>query len=136
MENGNQDTVLALNVQLIPLTKKNDEMILEAVFGLGELLVQGEITPTRYIIDKRTENVKSIEKHPQEEIYTFAENIMKKVTLPDRLKNKLPLTHQQIDMLLTYAEKIEKHFKKPQDIEWAIEKGKIFILQSRPITGK
>ena len=53
------------------------------------------------------------------------------------LKNKQvkqKLTDQQIIQLAEVCQNIEKHYKKPQDIEWALEKGKFYIVQSRPIT--
>lgn len=95
-----------------PINKSHDEMILEACFGLGEKLVSGEITPDTFILDKNKETIK-------EEYLNF---------------EKKTLNEKEIKELIALAKKIEKQYKKPMDIEWAIEKGKAYILQARPIT--
>lgn len=95
-----------------PINKSHDEMIIEACFGLGEKLVSGEITPDTFIIDKNKETVK-------EEYLNF---------------DKKTLSEKEMKELIHLAKKIEAHYKKPMDIEWAIEKGKPYILQARPIT--
>ncbi len=95
-----------------PINKAENEMILEACFGLGEKLVSGEITPDTFIIDKTTETVK-------EEFLNF---------------NTKTLSEKEIKEICTLGKKIEQHYKKPMDIEWAIEKRSVYILQARPIT--
>ena len=47
---------------------------------------------------------------------------------------KRVLSDQEIEKLVSIGELIEEHYGKPQDVEWAIEKDKIFIVQSRPVT--
>jgi phosphoenolpyruvate synthase/pyruvate phosphate dikinase len=59
---------------------------------------------------------------------------IKETVVPEVERKKQKITDAQIIKLATICDKIEKHYKKPQDIEWAIEKGKIYIVQSRPIT--
>lgn len=95
-----------------PINKSKEEMILEACFGLGEKLVSGEITPDTFIIDKTAETIK-------EEFLNF---------------DTKTLSEKEIKEICTLGKKIEQHYKKPMDIEWAIENGKIYILQARPIT--
>jgi pyruvate,water dikinase len=56
------------------------------------------------------------------------------VIVPEIKRNKQKLSDQQIGELAEICQNIEKHYKKPQDIEWALEKGKFYIVQSRPIT--
>ena len=93
-----------------PITNNRTELVIESVSGLGESLVSGTITPDSYIIDKKTKKIK--EKH-----------ILKKEILSkNELSNLIELTY-----------KIEKHYKFPQDIEWAIDK-EVFIVQARPVT--
>lgn len=95
-----------------PINKSYDEMIIEACFGLGEKLVSGEITPDTFILNKKEETVK-------EQYLNF---------------EKQTLSEKQLKELISVGKKIEHHYKKPMDIEWAIEKGSIHILQARPIT--
>lgn len=83
-----------------------NEILIECCQGLGEKLVSGEIIPTRYRI-RRNE----IAEHRGGDL----------------------LIKEQVLKLVNIGKKIEKIFKSPQDIEWAIEHGKIYILQSRPI---
>ena len=103
-----------------PVTKKSDEMMLEAVYGLGELLVQGMVTPYNYILDKKTGEVKMQTRGEQEP--------------PENLHPAEILTQDEIKKLAALALQIENIYKKPQDIEWAKENQKFYILQSRPIT--
>ncbi len=95
-----------------PINKSREEMIIEACFGLGEKLVSGEITPDSFIIDKKQENAK-------QEFLNF---------------DKKTLNEKELKQLIHIGKKIESHYKKPMDIEWAIEAGKIYVLQARPIT--
>lgn len=94
-----------------PVTKNKEEIVIEASLGLGKNVVQGKVTPNRFLLDKESLNIK------------------------DRyLQGKIVLEEKQIKDLAQLALEIEKIFEFPQDIEWAIEKNKIYILQSRPIT--
>jgi len=60
------------------------------------------------------------------------DNVHKKLSL--KLGGKQKLTGQQIVELARICKNIEKHYGKPQDIEWALVKNKFYITQSRPIT--
>ncbi|MBI5073464.1 hypothetical protein HZA99_06630 [Candidatus Woesearchaeota archaeon] len=95
-----------------PINKSHDEMIIEACFGLGEKLVSGEITPDTFILNKKEESVK-------EQFLNFETQT---------------LSQKELKELIAIGKKIEHHYKKPMDIEWAIENGKAFVLQARPIT--
>lgn len=94
-----------------PVTKAESEIVIEAGLGLGEKVVQGKISPDRFLLD-RNFNIKS--------------KILQGKSSPD---------DKQILELGRLALNIERIFNCPQDIEWAIDKNsKIWILQSRPIT--
>lgn len=93
------------------VTKKDDEIVIEAGLGLGENIVQGNITPNRFLLDKNSLDIKQ-----------------------GFITGKQVLDEKYIIELGKIALKIEKIFQCPQDIEWAIENNKIYILQSRPIT--
>ncbi|MBU1091343.1 hypothetical protein KKA27_00520 [Patescibacteria group bacterium] len=94
-----------------PVTQDKKQMIIEAVDGLGESLVQGIVTPDSYVINKKTFGLIDI-----------------------NINGRQKLNETQIKKLAKICIDIEKHYKKPQDIEWALEKGKFYIVQSRPIT--
>ncbi len=117
-----------------PVTSNLDEVMIEAAYGLGELLVQGTVTPESIIVDKKTGAVTTRSQHSQDKKLVYAGGKNTEIRLPQDLQNKDILTTQQIKQLIALASKIEAHYSKPQDIEWAISGSKIYITQSRPIT--
>lgn len=96
-----------------PVTKNRNQIVIEAVRGLGEALVQGQVTPDSYVIAK--DNLKILDSN-----------------IPSGEKQKL--AEKKIKELAKLCIKIEDHYKNPQDIEWAFSKNKFYIVQSRPIT--
>ena len=117
-----------------PITKQRDEIMIEAVYGLGELLVQGMVTPVNFILDKPTLTVISTTPGDQETMLVFDQTHIQEVPVPEQLHNVDLLTSDQLTELGTYAVTLEKLYNKPQDIEWAQEGSHCYIVQSRPIT--
>jgi pyruvate,water dikinase len=117
-----------------PVTKDYDQMVLEAGFGLGEAIVSGQVTPDTYIVHKKDLSILDINVSQQHMMITKRNkgNINKKLSV--KIGGKQKLTGKQIIELSKICIKIEKHYKHPQDIEWAFEKNKFYITQSRPIT--
>ncbi|MCL6500889.1 MAG: phosphoenolpyruvate synthase [Candidatus Pacearchaeota archaeon] len=118
-----------------PLTNSKDEIIIEAVFGLGEGIVSGTIEPDNYVVDKKT--LKLLRKRIGNKKISFlrsstGETIKKE--LPEKEWGKEVLDPYELRSVANYAVRIEEHYKWPQDIEWAIEGGKVYIVQSRPVT--
>tara|TARA_Y100000310_G_scaffold17671_1_gene17441 strand:- start:8887 stop:11268 length:2382 start_codon:yes stop_codon:yes gene_type:complete len=113
---------------------KNENVMIEAVFGLGEGIVSGRITPDRYIVSS---DLKILEKK-------ISNKKIALIRTPDRKKNEIKLTEEksksqalketEVKKLAEIALKLEKHYKKPQDIEFAIEGDEIYIVQTRAIT--
>src|SRR5258708_2060438 len=93
-----------------PVSRRRDRMIIESVFGLGEQVVSGEAPPDHYAID-RTANVN-----------------------PHQIVDHRLLKPEEIRLLAELGSELSRRFGSPQDIEWAIEGGKLYLLQSRPIT--
>jgi pyruvate,water dikinase len=93
--------------------KDNERVIvIEAVRGLGTRVVSGTAEPDRYIVEKR-----------------------ELTTIFKKLKNQKPvLSEKEIFELASFGLLIENYYKTSQDIEWAIKNGKIYLLQTRPIT--
>lgn len=117
-----------------PVTQDKDQMVIEACWGLGEALVQGIITPDSYVIEKSTLNLVDINVNSQEKEITKAEKGTKTVAVLKNKQEKQKLSEKQIKELAKICLQIEKHYQSPQDIEWALEKEKFYIVQSRPIT--
>lgn len=122
-----------------PVTEDRNQMIIEAAYGLGEALVSGMVTPDTYVVSKRENSIADINIGEQEQMIVQnakAEGVEKTVTksVPAAERSKQKMSEKDIQELAALAQKIEKHYGFPCDIEWALEKGKLFILQSRPIT--
>lgn len=118
-----------------PISKDSNEMMIEAGFGLGELLVQGLITPDNFIIDKNTLEIKSRDIQTQDTMLVFQDGANTEVPVPEDKKNEQAIPDEIVKELAKMGKRIESHYGKPQDIEWATDdQDKIWILQSRPIT--
>ncbi len=127
-----------------PTNNDMDHISIEAAYGLGEVVVLGAVTPDRYLIDKKTKQITDKEIHKQTWMLTReggladtddTTSIAKNgVPVPDEKQKEQKLTDNEIVQLTELALKIEDHYGKPQDTEWAVEKGKIYMVQSRPIT--
>lgn len=117
-----------------PVTYEKKKITIEAIYGLGELIVQGAVIPDRYEVDKESLDILKKKVCRQEKMLT--KKGLKNVTasIPRGKQNKEKLTNQEIKELALWGKKIEKHYYFPQDIEWAKESGKIYILQTRPVT--
>ncbi|MEK6817759.1 MAG: phosphoenolpyruvate synthase, partial [Nanoarchaeota archaeon] len=113
---------------------QSDNVVMEAVFGLGEGIVSGRITPDKYEVSKELEilDKKTSDKKIAMTRNSSGENIT--IKLKEEKSKEQVLTTYEIKMLAEYALKLEDHYKKPQDIEFAVEDSKIFIVQTRPIT--
>jgi len=119
-----------------PITQE-DTIMIEAVWGLGEGIVSGRIKPDSYIVDGNVENFKILDTNLSEKKVAIVrsssgENQIVKLTA-ERAKQQVLSTYE-IKILAIYSKQLEEHYKKPQDIEFAISGGDIYIVQSRPIT--
>ena len=124
---GQEDIALAVVVQQMvpalaagvlftadPVSGRRNHIVVEATAGLGEALVSGWVTPHRWTIDAQTKQVVSESNHPDSE--------------------SPPLNVDQLDGLVALGARVAETFGSPQDIEWAIDGGRCWLLQSRPIT--
>ncbi len=110
-------------------------IIIEAGYGLGEALVGGKVTPDTYVIDKFHKKIlnKRISKQSRKLVRgESGECLWQEVT--EDLREQQKLTDEQILGLAEIGNRIEMHYDKPMDIEWCIEKDKIYIVQARPVT--
>jgi pyruvate,water dikinase len=118
-----------------PVTKDPNQLIIEAGWGLGEAIVGGLITPDSYIVDKTDGTI--IDTYISEQsikIVRKPEGGTEEVEVNPDDRERQKLSHDRVIELAKLAQQIEQHYRKPQDIEWALADGQLFILQSRPIT--
>ncbi len=118
-----------------PVTEDKDQMVIEAGYGLGEAIVGGLITPDTCIVDKRDYSIMDINISEQKMMITkTSKGNAVETSVPESRQDKQKLNNVNIIKLAKLCHEIEKHYKYPQDIEWAFEKNKLYITQSRPIT--
>ena len=117
-----------------PTGQRKNIIIIDAIWGLGELIVQGEVLPDDYIVDFRSEKILSRTINPQKIRLVKKGKKNKKELVPKYLLKKQKLTDEEIRKLAHLAKKIHHHYFFPQDIEWAKDKKKFYIVQTRPIT--
>ncbi len=117
-----------------PVTNDKSKIVVEAIVGLGEYIVQGKVTPDHYEIDKRSFVITKKEAKYQNLKYVKSGNGNREVKLSKSAGSELKLSDQEIVTVALLVKQIENHYFFPQDIEWAIEGDKTFIVQSRPIT--
>ncbi len=117
-----------------PVTQDENQIIIEAGFGLGEAIVSGSITPDSYVIDKQGFSILDINVIEQTKaLYKKTKGGNEWKELEGKGKKQV-LTEKEIIELSKLIVKIENHYGFPCDIEWAKENGKFYIVQSRPIT--
>lgn len=117
-----------------PVTRQKNHMVIEAGFGLGEAVVGGLITPDCYVVDKDVMEVVDLTVNQQDRKFERKSGTTREVKLTQKDGSKQKLTENQILKLARMCRKIEDHYRWPQDIEWAVENGVIYVLQTRPIT--
>jgi pyruvate,water dikinase len=119
-----------------PLTGDRSVITIESTWGLGSAIVGGEVTPDRFVIAKITGEVSVREISDKHIQHVPAEGGgVKKVATPENLRRTPSVNDQELADLKEIARKIERHYGRPQDIEWAIDQlGQIHLLQSRPET--
>ncbi|HEX7122821.1 MAG TPA: phosphoenolpyruvate synthase [Gemmatimonadaceae bacterium] len=119
-----------------PATHDRSRMVIEAAWGLGEVVVGGLVTPDRYVLDKESMRLVQREIGRKEFLLTRdAEGTTIRVDLTGDARATAPvLTDQELETLGALGRAVEHHYGIPQDIEFAIEQGRVWLTQSRPIT--
>jgi pyruvate,water dikinase len=118
-----------------PVTQDQNQVIIEAGFGLGEAIVSGRITPDRYVVEKKEWLILETNIVKQEKM------LVKRpcggtewADVPDGKQSIQKLSGRQIMALARMVLDIEAQYGHPCDIEWALERSAFYITQSRPIT--
>ncbi len=118
-----------------PLTGHRHTLTIDASFGLGEALVSGLVSPDSYRVDKRAQTIIARQiADKQVAIFPEKEGGVRQEPLDPPRRNETVLSDAQILALAEMGGRIEAHYGTPQDIEWAITGGEIYLLQARPIT--
>ena len=115
-------------------TNKSDNIIIEAVFGLGEGIVSGRITPDKYVLSR---DLEILDKKISDKKVAITRNAMggqELVKLREEKSKQQVLKEYEIKKLAEISLRLEAHYKKPQDIEFAVEGEELFIVQTRAVT--
>lgn len=129
-----QSEVSGIMFSIDPVTNRKDRIIIDAVWGLGEMIVQGSYIPDHYVVQKETFSILSKELNDQKMQYIKDGQITKEVAVPNKNISRIKLSDEQIVYLAKLSQKLHDHYFYPQDSEWALEKGKLYLVQTRPIT--
>ena len=119
-----------------PINRDRNTVMIEGAWGLGEGVVQGIVNPDNYVIKKGTYEAES-EYVAEKEIMVVRKDELggvHEVEVPENLRSAPVLTEDERRKLVDLAVRAENFYGKPQDLEWAVEADKIYLLQSRPIT--
>jgi pyruvate, water dikinase len=122
-----------------PTSSDRTKIVIESVLGLGEMIVSGDVTPDHYAVAKDGMKIAAKEVKRQEwklikkvNASGKSENIKINLTPAEQAQQKI--TDADILLLAKIGKQLEDHYKFPQDVEWAKEGGKIYIVQTRPVT--
>jgi len=133
-----QSEVSGILFTVDPVTSNNENIVIEAGFGLGEAIVSGSVTPDRYLVAKHDFKIisKEINKQPWKIVKTKKDGLEtdKHIKISSKEQGMQKLSDEKIIELAKMGAKIESHYDFPQDTEWALNNDKIYFVQSRPVT--
>lgn len=124
-----------------PLTSDRSKILIEGIYGLGEAIVSGDLTPDQYSLDKQ--KLAILEKKVVKQEWQLIRNLNAKASdLDNNIKSPVPANKQNaqkiqdedIINLAKIGRMLEDHYKVPQDVEWAKEGKNLYIVQTRPVT--
>lgn len=117
-----------------PVENNKRKIVVEAAWGLGELIVQGKVTPDHYEVDKQNFRIvdKQISAQFKQLVRVGGRN--KEIPVAKAYADKQKLPDGKILELAKIGKKIENHYGFPQDIEWALDENRLHIVQTRAVT--
>lgn len=120
-----------------PVTGRKDELVIESSWGMGAAIVDGRVTPDRYIVERAGLVLR--ERRISDKRFMVASHIevgreARLSEVPHEMRRRETLAAEQVKTVAEWSLRSEAHFGKPQDVEWAFSKGRFYMLQSRPIT--
>lgn len=129
-----QSSVSGVLFTVDPVTQEKDRVLIEAVWGLGELIVQGSVVPDKYVVQKETFSLLSKQISDQSiQLIKKGEKTIES-DVPKKIRDLQKLSDEEIITLAKIGDKLQKHYYFPQDVEWAKEGKKLYIVQTRPVT--
>ena len=135
-----QSEVSGVMFTVEPLINDTEKILIEAVYGLGESIVSGEVTPDRYTVDKASLYI--IDKQITTQEYQVTRNPEPHgveessitVSVPTSKQSEQKLDDENIIAIARWGKHLEDLYQFPQDVEWAKQGESLFIVQSRAVT--
>ena len=129
-----QSQISGIMFTVNPVTNDKNQLVIEAIYGLGEKIVQGAYTPDHYLVQKQSFKILQKQVNRQTKQYIGYHQTNKELPVRPSLADKPKLTDEQIVNLARLGQSVQDHYFFPQDIEWALTGGKFYLVQSRPVT--
>jgi len=124
-----------------PVSGDKSKVAIEAIYGLGEAIVSGAVTPDLYVVDKESLTIREKTVADQEkqlianpDSTTSTEDNIRWVDIPKDDGKLQKLSDKQIVALAEIGRRVEEYYGTPQDLEWAEREGELYIVQTRPVT--
>ncbi len=117
-----------------PATGDRGRLVIEGAFGLGEVVVGGQVEPDTYVVSKQGQILERRIGTKDHKVIRGPDGHDQRVDVPPEERKRPVLSDAEIGALADLGARIEAHYGAPQDVEWAGEGGHLFIVQSRPIT--
>ncbi|WP_433604163.1 phosphoenolpyruvate synthase [Prescottella agglutinans] len=117
-----------------PRTGARDRIVVEAAVGLGEVIVGGQVEPDTYVLSK--DGFALVDKHIGAQAFAIRPGPTgdRKVELSPTEGARQVLDTEHVQEVAKLAAAVEKHYGAPQDLEFAVENGRLWLVQTRPIT--
>lgn len=130
-----QSDVSGIMFSIDPVTNNKTRIVIETVWGLGEYIVQGKVTPDHYEVNKSDLMITDRKFVPQKIMLSRDKNgVTKEMSVPKSKVEKRKITDEQITELARLSRELERHYYFPQDSEFAVSGNDIYLVQTRPIT--
>ncbi|CAN5803995.1 PEP/pyruvate-binding domain-containing protein [soil metagenome] len=124
---------------LNPLDGDRSQVAIDASWGLGEAVVAGEVTPDNFLVDKVLRTIVRRTISPKAIEYRLAGQTVRKCEVDADRRDRQCLTDDEVYAVAAMARRAEKHYGRPQDVEWALDRHlpegeNVILLQARPET--
>jgi len=119
-----------------PTTGDRRQIVIESSYGQGEVIVSGGVTPDTFVLDKKSGKVveQRISHKSKMKVARRRGSGLEDAAVPEKMRDRPSLSGSEIEDLWKLGLALEKHYDYPQDFEWTIEKGRIFLVQTRAVT--
>ncbi|MDP1564108.1 MAG: PEP/pyruvate-binding domain-containing protein, partial [Pirellulaceae bacterium] len=120
-----------------PANNRTDQLLVSSVWGAGEGLVSGALPADTFVVDKSSGEVQAevVEKTHRVELDREKKHGSRTVVVPVPQQTAPTLSNEQIQEVASVSQQIERHYRRPQDIEFCFDgSGKLFVVQTRPVT--